>query len=193
MTQDPLNEATRILREDPAGRDAAQAALLESVYDQLHELARKRMLRERDDHTLGATALVHEAWLKLVDRPDLAGCDHATFSAAAAVAMRRILVDHARAKATAKRPGAANRLPADAVELLDAEDPSLALELDDAIAALATEDPRAADVVRLRFYAGLEVTEAASVLGISARTAAREWVFARARLYQLLDLPGAAP
>ena len=193
MAEDRENEVSAILRRAGHGLREGRGALLDKVYDQLLALARQRMLNERADHTLGATALVHDAWLKLSDRNDLTDCGPSTFAAAAAVAMRRILVDHARARATDKRGGQERRLPVDVLDLVEGGDTTMILELDDAIQTLGEEDARAADVVRLRFYAGLEVAETAEALGISQRTAAREWAFARARLYQLLDIEEASP
>ncbi len=185
MTDEQKDHVTRILRDFASDPEAANE-LLPLVYEQLRAIAQKRMGNERDDHTLQATALVHEAYMKLVGDVDMKWQSRGHFYGAAAEAMRRILIDHARAKKSAKRGGDRRKLPASVLDLAtdcDAED---IIALDDAITKLEEEDPRAASVVRLRFFAGLEVKEAAEALGVSERTAMREWSFARARLHQLL-------
>jgi RNA polymerase sigma factor (TIGR02999 family) len=137
---------------------------------------------------LQATALVHEAWLRLVGDGELEAFDtRGHFYTAAAEAMRRILIDHARAKGSDKRGGKASRLPLDVVDLAQSGDLDQTLALDDAVSRLEELDPEAGHVVRLRFYAGLEVDETARVLGLSPRTTARDWAFARAWLFQQLS------
>lgn len=167
------------------------------VYERLRMIARRAMSGERADHTLGATALVHEAYLRLAGRPQSEGGwgGEAHFFVAAAEAMRRVLVDHARGRARHKRGGdgrsAAIRLDIAKLENLSiaaAEaSPEEILALDEAFCRLVQENPRGAAVVRLRFYAGLSVEHAAAVLSISPRTVKREWAFARARLFDLLQ------
>lgn len=176
------SELTQLLA---AGADANR--LLPLVYDELRGLARARMARERDDHTLQATALVHEAWERLArdTRMDWQGRRH--FFGAAAEAMRRILVDHARRSGAAKRGGDLERVTLGGVDAPHDFANEQLLALTEALDQLETEDPRAAEVTRLRFLAGLSVEETAATLEISERTVAREWAFARARLFELLE------
>jgi RNA polymerase sigma factor (TIGR02999 family) len=166
-------------------RDAADE-LLSLVYDQLHHIARERMSRERPGHTLQTTALVHEAYLRLMGGSDPDLHNRAYFFAAAARAMRRILVEHARARCRHKRGGGRPPAPVNVLDLALESSPDEILALDEALQILEAEDERAAEVVRLRFFAGLDVDETAEAMGISPRTVFREWSFARARLTQLL-------
>ena len=145
------------------------------------------MQGERVGHTLQATALVHEAWLRLQKREG--GVDSiptASFYEAAGAAMRRILIEHARSKGRLKRGGDRNRAPIDVVDLADDHDPDEILAVEEAVRRLEDEDPDAARVVNLRFFAGLDVAETARALGISERTVSREWEYARAWLYRVL-------
>lgn len=163
--------------ESPAQTDA----LLEAVYDELRRLAGAYLARERNDHTLQPTALVHEAYAKLAAQ-ETPWNNRAHFLGIAAQAMRRILVDHARGKQRAKRGGGWQRVELD-VAL--AEDPTQSLDLvalDEALSELAELSPREAQVVELRYFGGLEVEEVGDVLGVSARTVKRAWRFARAWL-----------
>ena len=182
-----VHEVTRILEE--AGNGAAQASkdLLPLVYNELRKLAAVRMCAEREDHTLQATALVHEAYLRLVGGRDFRWANRAHFFAAAAEAMRHILIDHARAKLTPRRGGNLGKLPIDVVDLAVTDDPEQILALDEAISRLEGEDADAARVVRLRFYAGLSNDEVAKALDISLSTVKREWSFAQAFLFRLLQ------
>lgn len=182
-------EITRILQEIPARPEAA-AELLPLVYEELRSLARARMAQEKAGHTLRATALVHEAYMRLAANEDLVWQDRAHFFRASAEAMRRVLIDHARAKGAVKRGGGRGRVRIDAVDLGVESDPAQVLALDEALETLRGEDDRAAEVVRLRFYAGLDFAEIATLLGCSERTVMREWAFARARLVELLEEPG---
>ncbi len=162
------------------------------VYEQLRAIAQVQMNGERRGHTLQATALVHEAFVRLGGAEGLRGRSKPEFYHAAAEAMRRILVEHARARARLKRGGAAARLDLDLAGVLDLAadtDPDRILALDDAIRRLEGADPRAATVVRLRFLAGLSVEETAAAMGQSERTVKRDWEFARAWLYRALDRP----
>jgi RNA polymerase sigma factor (TIGR02999 family) len=180
--RDPRGEVTRLLQSGE--RDA----LLALVYGELRAIAAARMALERREHTLQATALVHEAYLRLVDQDGTTWERRAHFFATASEAMRRILVDHARKGGTAKRGGGARRVTlgaADAPVELDFEQAAV---LDDALEVLEREDERAAAVTRLRFLAGLSVEETAQALSISVRSVRREWTFARARLFELLGL-----
>lgn len=178
------DEVTRLLR-DLGDEPGAAERLLTLVYDELRAIAARRMAGERAGHTLQATVLVHEAWMRLAGSRDLPWPDRRAFFAAAAEAMRRILVDHARRTNAVRRGGGARPLP------LDGQDPGADEEVDvvalgDALDRLEAEDPRAAEVVRLRFFAGLSVEETSAALELSERTVLREWSFARARLHQLL-------
>jgi len=165
--------------------------LVPLVYRRLRALAQRSMNTERIDHTLGATGLVHEAYLRLAEDRETPWTGETHFFVAAAEAMRRILVDHARARATVKRgSGQVIHLP-DISSVAESAEPGEILALDGAISRLEDEDPRAAAVVRLRFFAGLSTEHTARVLGTSKRTIAREWAFARARLYELLSDPAA--
>ncbi len=191
----PVGDAplTELLRRAAAGEAAAAEAALPLVYRELRGLAQSRMAGERRDHTLQATALVHETWLKLVGVGEQCWPDRAAFYRAAATAMRRILVDHARRRLRHKRGGARNHEPISLDGLAarpDVADADTFLQLDQLIEALAAEDPRAGEIVRLRFFAGLSVEETADALGLSRRTVLREWAFARARLYAALRPEG---
>ena len=156
------------------------------VYDELRDLARRRMAGERAQHTLQATALVHEAYVRLVRDRDMQWRDRRHFFGAAAEAMRRVLVDHARRVKSDKRGGDRARLEITLGGLAREDDPELLLALDDALTALEGEDPRSAEVARLRFFAGLSVEDVSRALDVAPRTVARDWAFARARLTQLL-------
>jgi RNA polymerase sigma factor (TIGR02999 family) len=178
------------LLNDEGGRSSN--ALLEQVYGQLKRLAQVRMNEERADHTLQATALVHEAYAKLVGNADLSWESRAHFFHAAAQAMRRILIDHARSKNAIKRGGDGKRLPIGLIDLAEQQDPESILSLEEAMKTLEAEDARAAQIVSLRFYAGLSVERTALVLEVSERTVVREWSYARARLFELLSESGDA-
>ncbi len=168
------------------GDQASAAELMELVYAQLRAAAQQAIASERPGHTLQATALVHEAYLRLAGPRELPWQNRAHFYAAAAQAMRRILIDHARAHRA--RGGNHHKLTEfpDAAALI-LQDPEEILAVDAAVIRLETEDPDAAAVVRLRFYAGLSVDQTAAVLGISPRTCARLWSYARAVLYRSLN------
>jgi len=180
-------EFTRLLEEADKGESQAAEALLPLVYDELRKLAAKRMSEERKDHTLQTTALVHEAYLRLVGNRNIKWANRAHFFAAAAEAMRRILIEHARAKQGSRRGGDRRKLPIDVLDLATADDPEQILALEEAISRLEKEDADAARVVRLRFYAGLSIEETAASLGASSSTVKREWSFARAFLFRVLE------
>jgi RNA polymerase sigma factor (TIGR02999 family) len=165
-------------------------ALLPLVYDQLRELAKQRMAQEATGHTLQATALVHEIYLRL-SKAELRFNDRAHFFHTAAEAMRRILIEHARGKHRQKRGGDAVRQPLNVLDLAAEQDSDEILAFDEAIEQLAIESPQTAAVVRFRFYAGLTVDETAESLGLSPRTVNREWTYARAWLYRRLYQPEA--
>jgi len=165
----------------------SQDDLLARVYSELKRLARRQMSSERSDHTLQASALVNEAWLRLRDQVDEARDDPGRFFAAAAESMRRILIEHARRRGRQKRGGNLRRLSLDLVDVAETADVDEVLAIDAAITGLGSANPRAAQLVRLRFFAGLTEVEAAEVLGVSERTARREWTFARAWLFDALN------
>lgn len=164
--------------------------LLAQVYDQLRAIARARLAREAPGHSLQATELVHEAFLKLQRHPSILESDRGKFFGAAAEAMRRILIDHARTKGRIKRGRGIKRSVsdiADVAQLAAETDPDQILALDEAVHRLEGEEPQAAAVVKLRFFAGLSVAEVAEITGLSERTVKREWQFARAWLYRALS------
>ena len=188
-----VQEVTRLLNDAQAGDAQAAAALLPLVYERLRSLAREKMRQERPDHTLQATALVHEAYLRVVggaSEPQAMqwhGRWH--FFAAAAEAMRRILVENARRRSRLKRGGAARRVDLDESNLALEEPPEDLLALDEALAEFAREHPVEAQLVQLRYFAGLTRDEAAHALGISPATAGRDWAYARAWLYRRINGP----
>jgi RNA polymerase sigma factor (TIGR02999 family) len=195
-----MNEVTRILSAIEHGDGQAPAQLLPLVYQELRDLAAERFRHEKAGYSMQATALVHEAYLRLVDRDrpqQFNGRGH--FFAAAAEAMRRILVERARRRQRVRHGGGRRRLD---LEQLDAAQLTLAndvaddvggaeelLALDEALARLGAHEPRAADLVKLRYFAGLTAEQAADSLGISLRTANRHWAYAKAWLYQQLSEP----
>jgi RNA polymerase sigma factor (TIGR02999 family) len=181
-----MSEATQLLHAITAGDPNAAENLLPVVYQELRNLARLRMAQERPEHTLQATALVHEAYLRLVGNDPSCWANRAHFFHAAAEAMRRILIEHARGKSGPKRGGGRKRLPLNLVDLAAENDPAQILALDEAISRLEKQDPDAARVLRLRFYAGLSVDEVAQIVGASPRTVKRDWAFARAFLIREL-------
>ncbi len=160
--------------------------LLPLVYDQLRAVAQRALAAERPDHTLQATALVHEAYLKLVGEREIPWASRAHFYVAAAEAMRRILIDHARARGRVKRGGGgrARLTLSDVTDL--ASKPDQILRFDEAFGRLEGESPEVAAIVRLRFFAGLSVEQTAEALGLSTSTVDRRWAFARAWLYRTL-------
>ena len=161
--------------------------LLGVVYDELRSIAERRMSSERAGHTLQATALVHEAYVRLVGDEHMEWEGRKHFYGAAAEAMRRVLIDHARKVQSQKRGGNQKRVTLGAAELSAELDADQILALHDALESLEREDPRAAEVTRLRFLGGLSVEETAKMLDVSERTVHREWTFARARLFEILD------
>lgn len=182
-----MSEVTRILDAIISGDSKASEELLPVVYEELRKLAAQRMATEATGHTLQATALVHEAYLRLVGSPSNQGGrwdSRGHFFAAAAEAMRRILIDRARAKGALKRGRDPERLRLDQDPLVGGDDlSSELLDLDAALQKLAVEDPAKAELVKLRFFAGLTLEDAAGMLGISPATADRHWTYARAWLY----------
>ena len=176
---------TRLLNEAGAGNAQSSAQLLPLVYQQLRALAANKVKQERCDHTLQATALVHEAYVRLVDVKNIQhweGRRH--FFAAAAEAMRRILVDKARHRGRLRRGGDRQRLSMEHLEVTVDEPPEDLVALDEALDQLAVEHPQHAQLVKLRYFAGLSTREAADALGVSVRTAGRDWAYARAWLFE---------
>jgi RNA polymerase sigma factor (TIGR02999 family) len=179
-----MSDLTQILRAIEAGDGQAAAELLPLVYDELRELAEHRMRRESPDHTLEPTALVHEAYIRLVGRDDPGWQNRGHFFAAAAEAMRRILIESARQRARLKHGGGLERLPlTDQIPVVHLNHDIDVIALDDALAKLEAEDPAKAKLVELRFFAGLSVEQAAAIFSISRATADRWWTYARAFLY----------
>jgi RNA polymerase sigma factor (TIGR02999 family) len=183
-----MTEVSRILSAVEQGDPHAAQELLPLVYDELRKLAAQRLAREKPGQTLQATALVHEAYLRLVDTEKVQqwhGRGH--FFAAAAEAMRRILVDRARDKGRQKRGGKLKKLPIDAIGLATHVTPDQLLAVDEALAKLATHDAVAAKLVELRYFAGLTIDEAGKAIGVSTATAYRHWNYARAWLHSELQ------
>ena len=178
-----MTDVTRLLDAAHGGDRQAAAELLPLVYDELRKLAAARMADERPDHTFNATALVHEAYLRLVGGANRPTWEHRRqFLAAAAEAMRRILVDHARRVRAEKRGGSRDRVPLDGLPSATAGDPTDWVDVDDALGRLAALDSGAADVARLKVFGAASVEEAADLLGMSRASAYRDWAFARAWL-----------
>jgi len=185
----PMNEVTRILSAIEAGDPHAAEQLLPLVYEELRKLAAQKLAQEKPGQTLEATALVHEAYLRLVDTDKVPHWNsRGHFFAAAAEAMRRILVDNARRKRRPKHGGGRKRIDLDEAQPSVAQDDLLAI--DDALHRLATEEPVKAELVKLRYFAGLSLEEAAACLSISPATAKRYWAVARAWLFDALSEPG---
>ena len=189
-----MNDVTQLLNAIEQGDRRAPAQLLPLVYEELRRLAAQHLAQEKPGQTLQPTALVHEAYLRLVGAdPEAKWDSRGHFFAAAAEAMRRILIEEARRKQRLKRGGDRRRVDLDQVEAaVSAPDDDL-LALDEALDQFAAEDPKKAALVKLRFYGGLSVEEAASCLGISRATADRHWAYARAWLYDYLREGNAAP
>lgn len=191
MTSSPEPERQAITDALAAARTGGPAALdrlFPLVYQELCRMAHRQLGREVSGHTLSTTALVHEAYLKLIGQTDAPWQDRAYFFAVAATAMRRILVDHARRHRAARRGGAdRRRVELDEVEIAVTERAAEIVALDDALQRLTDLDPRQAKVVECRYFAGLTEAETAEALGVSVRTVAREWLTAKGWLYRELQ------
>lgn len=184
-------EITRLLNEwSEGGREGGEAAfkkLFPLVYDELRVMAAGYMRRERSDHTLQTTALVNEAYLKLISRSSATWQNRLHFFAVAAIVMRHILVDHARARATARRGGEIERVSLDEAAIITEERASELVALDEALKELAQLDARQAQIVELRYFGGLTLAETAEFLEISPDTVSRDWNSAKAFLYQRIN------
>lgn len=190
MTPDP--EVTQLLVQSSQGDRAAMDQLMPLVYDELRRLAHAYLRRERSDHTLQGTALVHEVYLRLIDQHSVKWQNRAHFFAMASQMIRRILVDHARGQKAAKRGSGAVKITLDdAVGLPGQRDLDL-IALDDSLTSLAAIDPDQCRVVELRFFGGLSIEETAEVMNVSAATVNREWSAARAWLFRELTRKSAA-
>lgn len=180
-------DVTSLLQRMEAGDAGVESELIPIVYDELRAIAARHMGQERAGHTLDSTALVNEAWLRLVDQTRVRWAGRTHFFAVAATAMRRVLVDHARARGRLKRGGDRARLPLnEAIDVAQTHEPDL-LALDEALRHLATVYPDHARLVELRYFAGMATGDAAELLGVSERTAERWWRFAKAWLYTNLS------
>ncbi len=192
MNEPPAHDVTVLLNRVSAGDNSAPDKLLELVYGDLRHLAAVYMRDEREDHTLQPTALVHEAYLRMVDWKNVTWENRAQFFAIAAQVMRRVLVDHARGKNAAKREGSQQKLALDeAMGFADKKEFDV-LTLEEALLSLESLDPRQAKIVELRFFGGLSIEEAAHVLKVSATTVKREWTVAKAWFHRELSRKGVA-
>ncbi len=190
MTPAPSVEITQLLKAWSGGDAAAFDRLAPAIYTELRRMARRYMQRERAGHSLQATALVNEAYLRLVDMKEAGWQDRAHFFAVSAQMMRRILVDAARARVTGKRGGAAACVNLEEIPEVGSGRARELVALDDTLTALAAMDPRKARVVELRFFGGLSVEEAAEVLKISPQSVMRDWKLAKAWLRRELSKTG---
>jgi RNA polymerase sigma factor (TIGR02999 family) len=184
MTIPPAKDVTQLLLDWSSGKREAMDELLPLVYNELRRLADRYLRRERSDHTLQATALVHEAYLKLIDQRNVQWQNRAHFFGVAAQAMRRILVDHARNHQAAKRGSGGQKISLDEGLMVTDERAAELVALDDALNELAAFDEQKGRIVELRFFGGLTIEETAEVLGIGTATVIREWRMAKAWLYQ---------
>ena len=186
MKSPARHQITELLAEWREGNQSALDELYPLVYDELHRLARRYMSRERKDHTLQTTALINEAYVRMVDQKNVNWANRSHFFAISAQIMRRILIDHARRHAYAKRGGGAQQVSLEEVAAIAPEQGRELMRLDEALKSLAERDPRRSQVVELRYFGGLNNEEIAGVLHVSENTVTRDWNMARAWLYQQL-------
>lgn len=186
MKNPSRHQITELLAEWRGGNQSALDELYPLVYDELHRLARRYMSRERKGHTLQTTALINEAYVRLVDQKNVNWANRSHFFAISAQIMRRILIDHARRHAYAKRGGGAQQVSLEEVAAVIPEQGRELVRLDEALKSLAERDPRRSQVVELRYFGGLNNEEIAGVLNVSENTVTRDWNMARAWLYQQL-------
>ncbi len=186
-----MEEVTRLIEAAEAGEPHAAEELLPIVYEELRRMAAHKMAQERPGQTLQATALVHEAYLKLVnpDKTEVRWNGRGHFFGAAAEAMRRILVDNARRKAAMKHGGQHDRVEFKEGEVVGNDNPEYVMAVDEALSKFGKADPQKAKLVELRFFAGLTIPEAAAALGVSEATAQRQWAYARAWLGREIGRP----
>jgi RNA polymerase sigma factor (TIGR02999 family) len=187
---DTQSEITALLRDLREGDEAAMDRLVPLVYDELRRIAHRQLAGEREGHTAGTTGLVHEAYLRLAAQEHADWKDRGHFFAAAATAMRRVLVDYARQHRAAKRGGALSQVPLEDAMAIVEERATALLDLDEALERLAALDNRLSRVVECRFFGGLNEEETAEALGVTSRTVRRDWIKARGWLHQ--ELTGVA-
>jgi RNA polymerase sigma factor (TIGR02999 family) len=183
MDKAPREDVTVLLSQLAKGNESAASKLIPLVYDELRRLAAAYMRRERPDHTLQPTALVNEAYLKLIEQREVDWHGRAHFFGIAAQVMRRILIDHARGHLRDKRGGGVSPVPLEEALVFSPEQSSELVKLDEALQRLAKLDPRQGKIVELRFFGGLTVEQTAELLGISAKTVKRDWSVAKAWLH----------
>ncbi len=187
MTNDNTHEVTEILEKWRGGDKGAAEQLFPLVYDELKRQARNFLWRERSDHTLQPTALVHEAYLKMVDQTNLSAENRSHFFGIASRMMRQILVDHARRHNAEKRGGAAQRFSIEDIDVMPQNAAGDLLELNEALEKLEAIDERKSKVVEMRFFGGMKEAEIAEVLGVTEKTVRRDWQFAKLWLFRELS------
>ncbi|MCI0445822.1 sigma-70 family RNA polymerase sigma factor [bacterium] len=183
----PSNEITELLEAWSGGDKKALDELIQLVYKELHRLAHRQLAKERQDHTLQTTALVNEAYLKLVDQKRVKWQGRSHFFALSSQLMRRILVDYARSRQYAKRGGGKSALPLDEALIVAPERASEMIALDEALTELANHDERKARIVELRFFSGMSIDETSELLGVSPGTVMKDWTLAKAWLQREMD------
>ena len=186
MTAPSKGSVTQLLQAVSQGHASAQQELWSLIYEELHGLARGQMVNEPAGVTLQSTALVHEAYLRLIGNENVQWANRRHFFGAAANAMRRIRIDEARRRGRQKRGGGQQRVPIDEADAVFDQDPAQVLAIDEALVKLEQTDPRKAEIVMLRYFAGLSVDETARAMGVSPRTVDSEWRFAKAWLHREL-------
>ena len=184
MAADDSTTSTDLLLQACSGDARAMAGMFPLIYDELHRLAHRQLQKEHDGYTLSTTALVHEAYIRLIDQTRVQWSGRAHFMAIAATAMRRILIDRARQRGSQKRGGPLRRVPLESVDLAADDRADVLLALDDALERLSQLNERQAQVVACRFFGGMTEEETAEALGVGLRTVRRDWAKARSWLYQ---------